>query len=565
MTVAAYARVSTPRQAQDQTIAQQIERLQARVQSEGWTLETCHVDRDEGYSGARIDRPALDRLRDAAERGEFQAVLITASDRLARRFVHQSLLLEELAQLGCPVIFLEHPISQAPNDQLLLQIRGAVAEYERALIADRTRRGRLAKLRSGQLLPWVNTPYGSRCDPAHPRDPARLRIEETEASVVRQMFAWYTEEGLSMHAIAARLTRLQRPTSRGGSPWHPATVKGILSTAVYAGTAYGNRDYEVEPRRWRGGRSAAERQRHHTRHRPHDEWIAVDVPPIVSRESFARVQARRPLRQAESRRNNTRRDYLLRARVSCAVCGLAASGRPRGAHAYYICNGHLSRVETGRPQHCRVRAIRVDRLAPLVWDDVCRLLSTPEIITEALRQASAGELVQDDRDAHLQHLPQARRRAEHQIERLVDAFTAEVITRDQLKTRRAVLQDRIQGLVQQERDLHAQHQQHLRLTDLCANINALCESLQAGLHTLDFARRRRIVEFLVDRVLISHDEIEIRYAIPLKGVGRKGTLQLPYRAHPSLDAPFPPRADPLGQASVSLAGVLAFGVCLQYL
>jgi site-specific DNA recombinase len=334
MKVAAYARVSTQRQAQDQTMAPQIERLQARAQSEGWTLETWHIYRDEGYSGARIDRPALDRLRDAAERGEFQAVLITAPDRLARRFAHQTLLLEELAQLGCPVLLLEHPLSQDPNDQLRLQIRGAVAEYERALIADRTRRGRLAKLRAGQLLPWVNTLLGYRCDPEHPRDPTRLRIEETEASVVRQLFTWYAEDGLSMHAIAARLTRLQIPTSRGGSHWYPATVKGMLSNEVYAGTTYGNRDYEVEPVRWRGERSAAERQRHHTRHRPQAEWIGVDVPPLISRECFARVQALRPLRQAESRRNNTRREYVLRARVSCAVCGLAASGRPRGAHAY---------------------------------------------------------------------------------------------------------------------------------------------------------------------------------------------------------------------------------------
>ena len=128
-----------------------------------------------------------------------------------------------------------------------------MAEYEWAWIADRTRRGRLAKLRSGQLLPWVNTPDGYRCDPEHPRDPARLRIEETEASVVRQMFAWYTEEGLSMHAIVPRLTHLQIPTSRGGSHWHPATVKGILSNEVSAGTAYGNRDDEGEPMRWRGG------------------------------------------------------------------------------------------------------------------------------------------------------------------------------------------------------------------------------------------------------------------------------------------------------------------------
>ena len=112
-------------------------------------------------------------MRDAAERGEFQSVLVTAPDRLARRFVHQTLLLEELAQVGCTVTFLDRPISQDPHDQLLLQIRGAVAEYERAFIADRTRRGRLAKLRTGQLLPWIHPPYGYRCDPQCPRDPAR--------------------------------------------------------------------------------------------------------------------------------------------------------------------------------------------------------------------------------------------------------------------------------------------------------------------------------------------------------------------------------------------------------
>jgi site-specific DNA recombinase len=171
---------------------------------------------------------------------------------LARRFVHQTLLLEELAQVGCPVVFLDRPISQDPHDQLLLQIRGAVAEYERALIADRTRRGRLAKLRAGQLLPWIHTPYGYRCDPQYPRDPTRLRSEETEASVIRQIFSWYADESLSIHAIAARLMALGIPTYHGGPHWHPATVGGMLRNAVYAGTAYGNRDYEVglrSPRR----------------------------------------------------------------------------------------------------------------------------------------------------------------------------------------------------------------------------------------------------------------------------------------------------------------------------
>lgn len=260
MNVAAYARVSTQRQTEEQTITQQIDRLHAKAQAESWTMTPDHLYCDDGYSGARIDRPALDRLRDAAARGEFQAVLVTAPDRLARRFVHQTLLVEELAQGGCTIVFLDRPISQDPNDQLLLQIRGAVAEYERALIADRTRRGRLAKLRTGQLLPWINTPYGYRCDPQHPRDPARLRIEDTEASVIRQLFTWYADEGLSIHAIAARLLQRQIPTYHGGWHWAPVTVGGMLRNEVYVGTAYGNRDYETEPQRWRGGRAAAEQR-----------------------------------------------------------------------------------------------------------------------------------------------------------------------------------------------------------------------------------------------------------------------------------------------------------------
>ncbi len=113
-------------------------------------------------------------------------LLVSAPDRLARKYVHQVLLLEELQGRGCRVEFLERPMSQDPNDQLLLQIRGAVAEYERTLITERMRRGRLAKLRAGQLLPWMRVPFGCRTDPERPRDPQGLRLDEYEAALVRQ-------------------------------------------------------------------------------------------------------------------------------------------------------------------------------------------------------------------------------------------------------------------------------------------------------------------------------------------------------------------------------------------
>src|SRR3954465_13138705 len=168
MRIAIYVRVSTQRQALTQTIEQQIDRLRAYLQAQGLQLPEEDIFRDDGYSGASLKRPGLDRLRDRAAMASFDKIFITDPDRLARKYVHQVLLLEELQKHGCQVEFLDRPMSQNPHDQLLLQIRGAVAEYERSLIAERTRRGRLHKYQTGQLLPWTYPPYGYRSDPQRP-------------------------------------------------------------------------------------------------------------------------------------------------------------------------------------------------------------------------------------------------------------------------------------------------------------------------------------------------------------------------------------------------------------
>ena len=154
MRIALYARVSTSHQQQTHTIEQQLTRLRADVTTQAdWSLCEEHIFCDEGYSGAKLKRPGLDHLRDQAALAAFDRVLITAPDRLARNSVHQMVVLEELAHVQCQVQFLDRPMSDDPHDQRVLQIRGAVAEYERTLIADRMRRGRQAKLRSGQL--WL--------------------------------------------------------------------------------------------------------------------------------------------------------------------------------------------------------------------------------------------------------------------------------------------------------------------------------------------------------------------------------------------------------------------------
>jgi site-specific DNA recombinase len=172
MRIALYVRVSTQRQAQQQTSEQQLTRLQAWCADHAYAVHDELVFRDDGFSGATLRRPGLDALRDAVAAARCDLLVLTAPDRLARNYVHQMLLLDEFAAGGCQVEFLDRPMSQDPHDQLLLQIRGAVAEYERTLIAERMRRGRLHKLQAGVLLPWTRPPYGYLAIGKSPRAPA---------------------------------------------------------------------------------------------------------------------------------------------------------------------------------------------------------------------------------------------------------------------------------------------------------------------------------------------------------------------------------------------------------
>src|SRR2546426_881394 len=160
MEVACYARVSTSHQQHEGTIESQRRSLKQHIQHQGWSLLPEHEYIDDGVSGARLDRPALDRLRDAARRGEFDAVVILSPDRLARNYAHQWLLIEEFEKMNTQLIFLQNPFGDSPQGKLLTQMQGMIAEYERAQIAERTRRGRLEKARHGEFIPWAYSCYG---------------------------------------------------------------------------------------------------------------------------------------------------------------------------------------------------------------------------------------------------------------------------------------------------------------------------------------------------------------------------------------------------------------------
>ena len=514
MKIAMYVRVSTQRQAQ--TIEQQLQLLHEYSQKQGWQWCEEHVFRDDGYSGASLRRPGLDRLRDEVRNAAFDRVLITAPDRLARNYVHQMLLMEEFERGGCQVEFIDQPMSHNPHDQLLLQIRGAVAEYERSLIAERMRRGRQQKYQAGGLLPWTRPPYGYRVDPSRPRDPAGVRLEPAEAAVVAEMFVTYQHENQSLMGITKHLIRQQVPTPSGRWRWNQATVRGILANPVYTGTVFIGRYRSTAARhrqsplvpigRGHGGHPLTDQE----------QWVAVSqIPAIVSQEQFDLVQAKLAHNQQFARRNNTAHPYLLRALVSCGVCHLACTGRSsKAGYAYYTCRGKSQAIVSCRDEKCPSRFIPAGQLDDLVWQDVCEVLTHPETIASALQRAQGGQWLPQELQARRENLRKARVSLEQQMERLTDAYLAKVLALDEFKRRREALERREIGIAEQARQLEASVGRHDQLAGMVQSIEAFCQRVQQGLTDATFEQKRQLIELLLDRVVVTDEEVEIRYVIP---------------------------------------------------
>lgn len=516
MKVAMYVRVSTYRQALTQTIEQQIRLLSEHSQTHGWSWCEEHLFRDDGYSGASLRRPGLDRLRDQIRSGAFDRVVMTEPSRLARNYVHQMLLVEEFEQGGCQVEFVDQPMSQNPHDQLLLQIRGAVAEYERSLIAERMRRGRRQKYQAGCLLPWTRPPYGYRVDPVRPREVAGVRVDPAEAAVVTDLFVHYLEEGQTLQGVTKRLMILEIPTPGGHWRWNQATVRGILTNPVYTGTVYLGRSRPVQAHRRHSAFVPIGRGRGGHKQTSQEEWIAVaQVPALVSQEQFEQVQAKLAHNQQFASRNNTAHPYLLRALVSCGQCHLACNGRcSPGGYAYYVCLGRSQPIVSHRDEKCSARYIPAEQLDEVVWQDVCEVLTHPESIANAFQQAQGGQWLPQALQARRENLRKARVSVEQQLERLTDAYLAKVLELDEYKRRRQELEQRLQSIAGQVRHLETDVQRHDELAAIAQSIEAFCQRVQHGLAEATFEQKRQLIELLIDRVVVTDDEVEIRYVIP---------------------------------------------------
>lgn len=537
---ALYARVSTARQAQGQSVEDQLQRLQTEATSKNYLVTDMNTYRDDGWSGQKLNRPGLDRLRDHAAQAEFDVILITNPDRLARKYVHQMVLLEELERHGCHVEFTERPMSSDPHDQLLLQIRGAVAEYERILIAERMRRGRLNKIKAGTLMPWTKLPFGYRSDPNKPRDPTGIRLEASEAIWVERIFDWYLEPKGTLHNVSKRLEAAGVLTPTGLSHWNVASLRWILTNPIYTGNAYANRT-QLVPATTRQSALKPVGPGNSYRFRPKDEWILLFTPAIITDQVFEQVQTKLALNKRFAARNNSVYEYLLRGLVSCGACQLSANARTvAGGYGYYLCRGRTDKARIKQGQRCRARFIPCDQLDALVWDDLKNVLLEPATMIAALERARAGAWLPQGLQAQQLKFVQAIKQVDAQDARLLEAYLAGVISLPVFEHQQAELERKRVALNGQVRELEALVRQRLELQVIADGLEGFCASVRSGLDAAGFLERRALIELLVDCVVVTGEVVEIRYAVPTSRDGPRVPfcqLRKDYLYQPSASSP----------------------------
>ncbi len=519
---AIYARVSTEQQTETHTIASQVAALVERVSADGLLCEELQFI-DAGYSGATLVRPALERLRDLAAAGGIDRLYVHSPDRLARKYAYQVLLIDELYRCGVEVIFLNRELGQSPEDDLLLQVQGMVAEYERAKIMERSRRGKRHAAFSGSVNVLSCAPYGYRyVNKDQGGGQAYYEVNVEQAQVVRQIFEWVGQERLTIGEVCRRLNAARQLTQTGKTVWDRTTVWGILKNPAYKGTAAFGKT-RVRPRRQRlmpmRGASAQPRRDYSTESVDSCEWICVPVPAIVDENLFAAVQLQLQENQRRSRIGQRGARYLLQGLVTCKLCGYAyygkaisnkaASGKPRD-YAYYRCIGNDA-YRFGGNRVCSNTQVRTDTLEAVVWQEVCSLLKNPQRLSLEYqrRGQEPTSALQENQKTLSTQIAKLRRG----ITRLIDSYAEGLIDKGEFEPRIQRLKQRVADLEAQVKHFNDEATLHQELRLLIGRLEEFATVISNRLNQLDWNTQREIIRLLVKRVEVDTEQVNVVFRV----------------------------------------------------
>ncbi len=507
--VALYARVSGEEQKQGHNIDSQIAEMKQFAAQREWSV--VEVYQDEAWSGAALARPALDKLRDDAGRKLFDAVLINDVDRLARDVTHLGVIKRDLERAGVKVVFRKIPSENSPTHNLLVNILGSFAEFERELIMDRTRRGRRHKVEVMQKFIGCKPPYGYRYTPAvKPNRDGRLIVNPQEAAVVREMFNWVDKDGLSGCAVTLRLGREGIRPRNGGASWEKSTVTRILRAPVYCGTWHYNKSQSSYPKRILAEAQPRARKSSN-RLRAKEEWIPVALPEslkIISDEQWQRVQQQLDRNRTFSPRN-AHHEYLLSGLVRCGGCGAAYTGSRSHGRFEYKCTKRCKRV----------RVVGEDLLDSNVWNPLMRALNEPAILTKAITGIKAPAIPQHNEAIQLDAAIAGLGMEES---RVLEAYRLSILTPGQLASELESIASRKRLLEKQRGELAQRQHPALQVQ---SSIEDYSGKIRKRLVKLNFETKRDVVRLLLRKVIFEGNQVRISGVLPLPPLGRIATTE----------------------------------------
>jgi site-specific DNA recombinase len=518
-----YARVSGEQQAAAHTIESQIAALSERASNDGTPVSPERQFVDEGYSGATLIRPALDRLRDLVNVGAIDRIYVHSPDRLARNHAYQVLLLDEWQRRGIEVVFLNRPLGKSPEDDLPLQVQGIVAEYERAKIMERSRRGKKHAAQSGSRNVMSGAPFGYRyVTVSEGGGQARFEPVAEHARVVQQIFSWIGRDRCSLAEVCRRLQKAGTPTATGKRIWSREAVWHVLQNPAYQGqAAYGKT--HMMPRgknaRLRAARGRPLESRRSNAPTPTDqkEWVFVQVPALVDAALFRAAHAQLEENRSRARQGRRRPGYLVQGLTCCARCGYAyygktirqlGAGRRMKDFIYYRCGGSDA-YRFGGERICSNSQLQGTYLETTVWREVSSLLMNPERIQlEHPERSTAGTLL-----GTLEILRSQRTKIQHAMKRLIDSFTEGLIEKDQFTSRMDRTKTRIADLDAKIKAGAGDVDQLERIRLATRRLRDLAAAVGPELAGADWQRKREFIRTLVQRIDIDTEVIKIIFRV----------------------------------------------------
>lgn len=534
---ALYARVSSQKQADNNTIASQYQAIVQRIESDGLSLAKENAFCDEGFSGAVLLRPALEILRDRIAASVIDRLYIHSPDRLARKMAHQALLLEEFAKHGCEVVFLnQQGMPDSPETNLLIQMQGIIAEYEREKILERTRRGRRHSAAAGNVSVFGGAPYGYRYVSKWQGDgKARWEIDPVKSQHVQLMFELVGRRGFTLSAVVRELSAQSIRTETGKATWQPATIRGILTNSAYYGEARYGKERLVERKpgkRAKRGDPATPRQAKVTASTDPSSQMIITVPGIVDQSLFQQVKKQMDENRKRQRARQKQSEYLLSGLTLCGICGSAYCARRMGdgKYFYYRCIGTEKHRHAGQAI-CDNGSVKGKELERAVWSELVNLLNEPSRLQAELERRRADQRPNDRLQRQQREVEDLRGR----LDRLIDAYESGLIDRAEFESRVAPLRDRhnresaslssLLGEVEASADVDSAQQA----------LAALADDVRGRLASADETLQRQLLKLLIKRIEIHADEIRIVYKVPqspfLQSPGKRGFFQHCLRRH----------------------------------